>query len=424
MKLKTTLCLLLLVLVIKNTGCQQYDLNKSVTSIDYVEIFKDTLASLSEKSENDFFRMHCNSILAVINSKSTLNKADSTFLANTYNAFINESDTSNAERMSTYLQRRRPLIISWVSPADGTVSFSWLTLPKDWNPENTYPLYVNLHGLWSVAGNSIEYMTYPYLQGPSNSASFEDGYLLSPWGRGNLWYQGIAQTDIWECMAALENVAHIDQDRKYLSGHSMGGFGAWSIASQSPETWAALGIMAGALSYSPIINKNSAARLKYLPTYFVCGTSDGLLSINQTAYHYLQAAGNEHLQFVTFNGGHDYLEENVLNMYLWMKQFVREDLPTGVIPTGATTQSVPGISCNPNPVSSISNIVYSGKDNLPADIGVYDLEGRLIEKVAKGVQVNGEHTIRYDASGLKPGMYLLRMKSGNLTDETKMVIVH
>jgi predicted esterase len=422
MKLKTTLCLLLLVLVIKNTGCQQFKLKSSATSVDYVAGLKDTLISLSEKSGNDFFIMHCNSILSVINAKTKLTKADSTFLKNTYNAFINESDTANAEKMSTYLKRRRPMIISWVSPTDGAVSFSWLTLPKDWNPDNTYPLYVNLHGLWNVAGNSIEYMTYPYLQGSSSSASFEDGYLLSPWGRGNLWYQGIAENDIWECMAALENVAHVDPDRKYLSGHSMGGFGVWSIAVNSPGTWAAVGIMAGALSYVPIVNTNTAKTLSYLPAYFVCGSMDGLLQINQTAYHLLQDAGNPHLQFVTFKGGHEYLEENVLNMYLWMRQFVRQDLPTAVLPT---REEIPhGISCNPNPVSSVSNIVFSGRDNLQADIGIFDLEGRLIDMVVKEAHIKGEQTISYDASVLKPGTYILRMKTDDLVDETKMVVIH
>jgi hypothetical protein len=222
MKLKKVLWLLLLVFILNKTECQQNDLKHSVAAIDYIQALKDTLGSLSEKSDNDFFRMHCNSILAVINSKISLNRADSTFLKNTYIAFINGSDPANAQNMTTYLQRKRPLIISWISPTDGTVSFSWLTLPKDWNPENKYPLYIQLHGLWDVAGNSIQYMTYPYLQGPSNSASFEDGYLLSPWGRGNLWYLGIAETDIRECMAALENVAQIDPDIRWAAmGHGV-----------------------------------------------------------------------------------------------------------------------------------------------------------------------------------------------------------
>jgi hypothetical protein len=425
MKHKIAFCLLLLVFILKNTECQQNDLKHSVAAVDYIQAFKDTLVSLSEKSENEYFTMHCNSILAVIQSKYSLNKADSTFLINTYKAFVKTSDPASALEMSTYQLRKRPLIISWVSPTDGAVSFSWLTLPKDWNLANKYPLYVNLHGLWSVAANSIEYMTYPYLQPPSTSTSFEDGYLLSPWGRGNLWYKDIGETDIWECMAALENRTDIDPARKYLSGHSMGGYGAWSIARKSPGTWAALGIMAGAFWYYPdVLDDVAAQALKHMPAYFVCGTNDGLLDVNQAAFRLLQDAGNRNLQFVTFYGGHEYLEQNVRNMYLWMRQYVKEEVPTDIIQNHESTHPDLLIRCNPNPVTATSSIVYSGHDNSIADIGIYDLSGRYVDDVAKGVRISGEHTINYDASGLKPGIYLVCMKSGDRVAKTRMVVMH
>jgi hypothetical protein len=425
MKLRIAYFFLILAVFPERTGCQDNNLKYSSLSVDYVEALKDSLASLSGKTGNDFFRMHCNSMLAVINSKNSLNAADSAFLKNTFLAFLNESDPANALNMSTYLLRKRPLIVSWVSPTDGTVSFSWLTLPKDWNPENKYPLYVNLHGLWSVAANSIEYMTYPYLKSPSSSTAFEDGYLLSPWGRGNFWYRGIAETDIWECMAALENIAVVDPERKYLSGHSMGGYGAWSIASKSVDTWAALGIMAGAFWYYPnVLEDSTGPAMKDLPTYFVCGTRDDLLPVNQFAYQLLKDAGNWHLQFVTFTGGHEYLDENVKNMYLWMKQFVKKNVSTDITPADGKLPSGFTIRCDPNPVSTTSNIVYSGSDNCIVDIGIYDLCGRHIEDVSRGMRISGEQHINYDASDLKPGVYFVHMKSGDLAAETKMVVIH
>jgi hypothetical protein len=417
MKFKFVFFLYLLFFTVRNAGCQQND--------DYVQALKDSLVSLSEKPGNDFFRMHCNSMLAVINSKYSLGGPDSAFLKNTYRAFYNMGDPANALKMNTYLLRNRPLIISWVSPTDGTVSFSWLTLPKDWNPENKYPLYVNLHGLWNVAANSIEYMTYPYLQNPSNSTAFEDGYLLSPWGRGNYWYKGIAETDIWECMAALEKVAMVDPARKYLSGHSMGGYGAWSIASKSADTWAALGIMAGALWYYPILLDDSIGlALKDVPTYFVCGTRDGLLDVNETAYQLLLNAGNWHVRFVTFSGGHEYLEPNVKNMYLWMRQFVKSEVATDIVQTGEASHSDLLVRCNPNPVTTTATIVCTGYDNSTVDIGIYDLCGRYIDEVAKRMRISGEQSIEYDTSGLKSGIYLVRMKSANLAAETKIVVIH
>jgi predicted esterase len=105
----------------------------------------------------------------------------------------------------------------------------------------------------------------------------------------------------------------------------MGGYGAWHIAVSSADTWAALGVHAGALSYYPgEVNATAAAALRNLPTYFVVGTSDGLLGVDQAAYQLLRDTGNPNLAFVTFPGAHDYRQEDVDRMYLWMRQFDRD----------------------------------------------------------------------------------------------------
>lgn len=55
--------------------------------------------------------------------------------------------------------------------------------------------------------------------------TFEDGYLLFPWGRGNVWYEGIGETDVWESISALNELVKVDSTKKYLMGFSMGGYG-------------------------------------------------------------------------------------------------------------------------------------------------------------------------------------------------------
>jgi len=425
MKRKITFCWLLMVIFAKETECQSHNIPYTNAAIDYIEALKDTLVKLSENTDNSFFRMHCSSIVSVIDSKSRYTSNDSTFLENTYKAFNNQSDPANAKELATYIKRQRPFILSWVSPTDGAVSFSWLNPPKNWNPEDRYPLYIQLHGLWSVASNSIEYLTYPYLGSASMDSSFEDGYLLSPWGRGNLWYQGISETDIWECMGALENIVQVDPVRKYLSGHSMGGYGAWRIASKSPGTWAALGIHAGALWYnnSDLVNASVAEVLKDVPTYFVCGTNDGLLEINQTAYHLLEEAGNPNLQFVTFVGGHEYLEENVENMYLWMRNFVNEDDGTAITEIDGKAQPEFRIACYPNPVTTTSKIEYSGTGNARVNISIYDMDGRFVDEVDDAGRTSGESSVIFDATALTPGVYLVHMKSDEGVADSKMVVV-
>jgi predicted esterase len=69
------------------------------------------------------------------------------------------------------------------------------------------------------------------------------------------------------------------------------------------------------------VDATVATELRDVPTYFVVGTTDTLLAVNQTAYGLLQAAGNPELAFVTFPGGHDYRSMDVEQMYLWMRQF-------------------------------------------------------------------------------------------------------
>jgi predicted esterase len=424
MKLKLSIYIFLLVVTTNEVRCQkQFQLKDKLTSLDYITAFKDTLIILSEKSNNGFFKMHCNSMLAVFNSKVNYTSADSTFLLATYNAFNNQADTSNAKELSSYLKRQRPFILSWISPTDGAVSFSRLKVPKDWNPQNEYPVYIQLHGLTSSADNPIEYVTKPFRDNPSSTFSFEDGYMLAPWGRGNYWYQGISETDIWECLAALEEIVKTDPSRKYISGHSMGGYGAWSIAVKSPGTWAALGVHAGALWYdnNDLVNSENANKLKDLPTYFVCGTNDGLLNINQTAYNLLEDAGNENIEFVTFTGGHEYLEENVENMFLWMREFVNEDA-TGVNENIELSQTEPQLRIYPNPLKTFSKVLYTISEISHINITIYDLFGRKVKILVDDTKMPASYEVLLDASDLPNGFYIVNLNSGKLSIEKKLFV--
>jgi len=272
---------------------------------DYRAGLRSTLQTLSDQAGDALFRLHFNSMLRVVEAGDHRSSADDQGLRALGAAFTDASTPHSPRLRESYLDRSRPLIVSWVSPTDGQVSFAWLTLPARWDPDLEHPLYIQLHGLWDVAQDRVPHLAYPF-SNPGGSHAFEDGYLVSPWGRGNLWYRGIAETDIWEGMAAIKTLVRVNEGRQYLCGHSMGGYGAWHIAHRSADAWAALGIHAGALSY----NMGE-----------VDGTSDGLLDVNQIAYALLQNAGDPNLAFVTFPGGHDYRLSDLEAMYLWMRRF-------------------------------------------------------------------------------------------------------
>jgi predicted esterase len=290
-------------------------------SEDHRASLRSALQALADESTDSLVRLHFRSLIQVIESGDRHTTADSEIVERLWTVFKDASTPESPRLTSSYLARSRPLIVAWVSPTDGQVSFAWLTLPARWEAAREYPLYVQLHGFWDVAQERLSYVAYPY-SNPGSSFAFEDGYLVSPWGRGNQWYRGIAETDIGECVAAVKNLLRTDATRQYLCGHSMGGYGAWHIALRSPGVWAALGVHAGALGYDRTeVAPGVVGALRELPTYFVVGTADSLLSVNQIAYGLLADLGNPELAFVTFPGGHDYRQVDVEKMYLWLRQF-------------------------------------------------------------------------------------------------------
>ncbi len=107
----------------------------------------------------------------------------------------------------------------------------------------------------------------------------------------------------------------------------MGGYGAWHIAQESKNTWAAIGIHSGALWYndSKYVTPEYADKLKNTPTYFLWGDKEmALKRENIKAHKLLENAGNTNLKIAVFNGGHDYNEKDVEDMYKWIRTFKKE----------------------------------------------------------------------------------------------------
>ena len=299
--------------------------NENVLTIDYPSALKDTLNQLSSRSNNAFFKKHCESIIEVIEGYDDYTSVELDWIRDAYNSFSTENPYYGTRNESTYLNRNRPFVISWISPTDQQVSYAFVYTPKDWNPAAEYPLYISLHGAGDISDNPIKYLFYPYLRAPANSIAYEDGYAIIPWARGNLWYQGIAETDVWECISEFESLVNINPKRKYMLGHSMGGYGAWHFGLLAPDMWAAIGISIASIWYEESeITPEAVSILKDVPIYFMNGETDFNLRFNQDVAQMLIDSGNQNVEMVVFEGGHIVTAEGVENMYLWLRQFENE----------------------------------------------------------------------------------------------------
>jgi hypothetical protein len=411
---------------IANNQLKGIEKSGNISVIDTVAQLKLLLNNLSQTWSNKYFKIHCQAILNVIDSKSTLSKKDSSLLKNLYKTFGDSRIVWKGNDTNSYLERRRPLILSWTSPSDGAVSLAWLILPENWKPEKSYPLYVRLHGLNATYADRIEYMTYYLKPDTYVLTTFNEAYVLLPWGRGNLWYEGIGGTDVFESINYLESILNVDTLRKYLVGFSMGGYGTWYLGQQSPGTWAALGMYGGALQYGGnyVYSDEVINRLKDVPMYIVCGESDGLLSYNNKAYTMLQEAGNPNLSYTTHPGGHVALLEQWQSMYEWLRNF-KNDRPVGI--ASPSVHNNEPVKLKTSEANGHVMISYALTKEEQVRLDILNINGQTIRTLINSNQKAGANIVYWnkcDNNGCKvpSGLYIGSMVVGGKVKTIKILV--
>lgn len=94
--------------------------------------------------------------------------------------------------------------------------------------------------------------------------------------------------------------------------------------------------------------------------------------------------------------------------------------------TGSDLAPVPpdaGLSVSPNPVTGASGIVFTLPAQCNVRLSLFDVTGRLLDVLVDRVLAAGEHSAVVDASGLPPGVYLLRLETGNTVRTGRCLVV-
>ncbi|MGD8395711.1 MAG: prolyl oligopeptidase family serine peptidase, partial [Candidatus Eiseniibacteriota bacterium] len=123
---------------------------------------------------------------------------------------------------------------SFVSDVDGSVQHYGVTPPPS-PPDTLVGLVLTLHGANVTARQAHHYAPrdWAYIVAPTNRRAF--GFDWEDWGR----------LDALEVMADARRHFPLDPRRTWLTGHSMGGHGTWSLGVLLPNRFAAIAPSAG-----------------------------------------------------------------------------------------------------------------------------------------------------------------------------------
>jgi hypothetical protein len=99
--------------------------------------------------------------------------------------------------------------------------------------------------------------------------------------------------------------------------------------------------------------------------------------------------------------------------------------PVGVSENaGRTTLDAARMTLNANPVSGVAQVRFSIKQAGSAELTAFDRAGRAAATLVKQSLKPGTYTVNWNTSQLSPGVYFIRLKTGNTDKTAKAVVAH
>jgi len=194
-----------------------------------------------------------------------------------------------------FADKRGDMRKAYRSAVDGTLQPYRILIPESYKAAKPAPLVVALHGM-----GGDENSMFDFYGGRLKPEAERLGFLVvCPKGRDTAsMYRGSAEQDVMDAIAEVRRDYTIDPDRIYLMGHSMGGYGTWSVAMAHPDVFAALGPISGGGDTSGMV------KIARTPEYVVHGDDDRTVSVTQSRI--MVAAGKKagaNITYVEVPGG-------------------------------------------------------------------------------------------------------------------------
>lgn len=220
-----------------------------------------------------------------------------------------------------------------------TVGYKYLlALPEGYGAkgERRWPLLLFLHGsgergddVWSVAKHGPPKLLQSHAPDGAARALAENFIVVSPQCPKNKWW------DTEALLALLDEVmaTHaVDPARVYLTGLSMGGFGAWDLGLAYPERFAALVPVCGGGQFATVFQSNTHKRsdLRSLGVWAFHGAKDKSVPLaeSERMVEVLKKFEVTDVQLTVYpEAQHDSWTQTYANpeLYAWLLRHVRSN---------------------------------------------------------------------------------------------------
>ena len=149
--------------------------------------------------------------------------------------------------------------LAYVDEVDNTPQFCRSYLPLKYDPNKKWPLVISLHGY--NQDNPEIYNWWSSDKRHDGSSDKYDLIFIEPHGRGNTSYTGIGDRDVLKCIEMAKASFNVDEDRIYLMGQSMGGYGTWNVGTRHPDLFAAIQPVYGGGDYHVYTSKENIDKM-------------------------------------------------------------------------------------------------------------------------------------------------------------------
>lgn len=200
---------------------------------------------------------------------------------------------------------------------DGRTYAYQVFVPRDWSPQRDWPVVLFLHGSGERGSDNQAQLKQglpPWLK--EHGQDFP-AVVVAPQAPDDTVWDGAQERAALAALEASVQAFHGDRSRLYLTGLSMGGYGAWQFAADHPRLFAAAAVICGGVrapSDMPELAVHGApadgdpfawvaSKVAPMPVWIFHGAADDVVSPDDSRAMYgaLQKTSSE-VRFTLFPG--------------------------------------------------------------------------------------------------------------------------